>query len=690
MAREPAILVLAPMPAAPASAGNRRRLVATCEALARGGFAVDLAYLAHEDQVYRRFGQHPPTDFLAMGAAFRNVFLIEPRGVIPLKTRAPCFGIDDWCPAEVGDFVTWYFSQFPETRAALVNYVFLSAALERVPPGVLRLIDTHDRFADRQTQYRPFRAEPNFFYTDAAGEAAGLARADVVLAIQAAEARHFAGIAPARVLLLPPLFPPQRPFAVPERVARIGFLGHGNDPNLFSIGRFARAWADDWTPERPELVVAGEICRSLSGIEGPGVRLLGYLDRLADFYAEADLVVAPMLMGSGLKMKVGEALSYGRPVIGTEIGLEGFEPEDPAHRCRDADAVKAAVLAVSGDRAALERLTAASEGLFVRYTRVAEAAERELIGVLRAHEEGRFTPSPRVRGEGRDDHGTRVYPSSAPGNPSRASPTWGVVATSGSGGEGAVQDESLMEAPPHHRLPARFGDDGVAEALSPHAGRGDVLSASASLERIVAAGGGLAITAERSTRSLPADDPELGILVVTERRPGDGSAASYALERRRWFARVSDTEGPVPHLGALDVALSPEWVRTRALPPAARTALALAFAHMAADWEAAGRIVGRAGERIEIATLLPGVLASGPHPTAAFLIGEGSAIELRLERVTPLQIRPSGAYLDRTGRLPAPVPVSLSFRDGRELPADAARLLLLTDDGIGRISLEAS
>ncbi|WP_342153018.1 glycosyltransferase [Methylorubrum sp. SB2] len=663
MAREPAILVLAPMPAAPASAGNRRRLVATCEALARGGFAVDLAYLAHEDQVYRRFGQHPPTDFSAMGEAFRNVFLIEPRGVVPLKTRAPCFGIDEWCPPEAGEFVAWYFSQYPETRAALVNYVFLSAALERVPLGVLKLIDTHDRFADRQTQYRPFRAEPNFFYTDAAGEAAGLARADVVLAIQAAEARHFADIAFARVLLLPPLFPAQRPFAVPERVARIGFLGHGNDPNLFSIGRFARAWGADWTPDRPELVIAGEICRSLAGVERPGVRLLGYLDRLADFYAQADLVVAPMLMGSGLKMKVGEALAYGRPVIGTEIGLEGFEPDHPAHRCPDTEAVKAAVLAVVGDRAALAELTAASARLFARYATVAEAAEAELIGLLRFHEEGRFIPSPRTR---------ETASSFAREDGSGASPP--PCGEEGGGGGGAEGTAAVSSCPTPTPTPPRKG-----EGTRAHANSG---------EPIVLTGGGLAITAEHSPRSLPTTDPDLGILVATERRPGDGSAAAYAPERQRWFARVSDADGPVPRLGPLDVALSPEWVRTRALPPAARTALALAFADMAADWEAVGRVVGRAGDRIELATLLPGVLASGAHPTAAFLIGEGAATELRLERVTPLQLRPVGRYADRTGRLPAPVPVSLSLR-GTATPA-AKRILLLTDDGIGRIALEAS
>ena len=45
---------------------------------------------------------------------------------------------------------------------------------------------------------------------------------------------------------------------------------------------------------------------------------------------------------------------------------------------------------------------------------------------------------------------------------------------------------------------------------------------------------------------------------------------------------------------------------------------------------------------------------------------------------------------DRTGRLPAPIPVSLSLRGEAEPPATARCLLLLTDDGIGRITLEVS
>ncbi|WP_264050120.1 glycosyltransferase [Methylobacterium flocculans] len=392
----PAILVVAPMPAFPTSAGNRRRLLATCAALQRGGFAVDLATYAHEDQIYRRHGQHPPVDEAAAAALFRHTFRIEPPAAIPLTTPARCFGIDDWCPDAVGDFVAWYGRAYPETRAILVNYVFLSRALDAAPPGTLKLIDTHDRFADRQHQYRPFRAAPNFFYTDRAGEAAGLARADIVLAIQSEEAAYFRGLTDRRVHLLPPRFPAHRPFAAPARLARIGFIGHGNDPNRVSITRFAAAWAEDWTPDRPELVIAGELCASLGNAAGPGVRLAGYLPRLEDFYDGVDLVVAPMLMGSGLKMKVAEALSFGKPVVGTALGFEGFDPVVPAHRAATVTQVKAQVLALAADPEALARLTRACADLFSAYDARAEAADADLLALIRARTGDPASADPRA------------------------------------------------------------------------------------------------------------------------------------------------------------------------------------------------------------------------------------------------------------------------------------------------------
>lgn len=391
---KPTVLVVTPMPAAPVSAGNRRRLVATCEALWRGGFAIDLAYLQHEDQIYRRFGQHPPADAAVMAAAFDRVFYIPAATPIPLKTWAGGFGIDAWCPSELIEFVAWYFDRNPDTCAIIVNYVFLSRCLEAAPNGVLRVIDTHDRFADRHQQYRPFRAEPNFFYTDRASEAAGLSRADMILAIQSAEASYFRNVVDRRVYLLPPYFAQHAKFHAPSRLTRFGFIGHGNDPNLFSISKFAHGWAASWNPDLPVLVIAGEICGSLQGQDLPGVHLAGYVEAVEAFYENVDAVIAPMLMGSGLKMKVAEALSFGRPVIGTHIAFEGFETDHPAHQLSGVADTVAAVLRLHKDPHALAALTAACADLLSRYNAKAVTCEAEWLDAIPRRTRQRASPRP--------------------------------------------------------------------------------------------------------------------------------------------------------------------------------------------------------------------------------------------------------------------------------------------------------
>ncbi|MCJ2034089.1 glycosyltransferase [Methylobacterium sp. J-068] len=633
----PAILVVAPMPPFPTSAGNRRRLLTTCAALQGGGFDVDLATYAHEDQVYRRFGQHPPTDEAAAAALFRHTFRIEPAGTIPLTTRARCFGIDDWCPGEVDAFVDWYGRTYPDTRAILMNYVFLSRALEAAPPGFLKLIDTHDRFADRQHQYRPFRAEPNFFYTDRAGEAAGLARADIALAIQSEEAAYFRTITARRVHLLPPRFPARRPFTAPARLARIGFIGHGNDPNLFSIRRFAAAWAEDWAPGRPELVIAGEIGTSLGQASGPGLRLMGYVPELDAFYDAVDLVVAPMLMGSGLKMKVAEALSFGKPVIGTALGFEGFQPVIPEHRGRTSAEVKEQVLALTSDADGLARLSRACADLFAGYNARAEAAETDLLALLRSHP---TDPAPGL-------HGSPL-------------PDGEVCGLSGQ------------------------------EVLASSAGR--LPDTEVTPDTLVLAGGTL--TRETSLRSNLTDDPDLGRLVATERDAPPG-AGPYSPLRRRWFAKVQKAQhGKVGRAGAtpdhglagLRLALSPEWVRDPRLPDAFRAELATHLAALRPDWEAEARLVGLTGSGAILALSLPRHLATGPHPNAAFLVSPTSRA-LTLERVTPLTAAPALAYATARADLP-PAPACLTFA-GVSAPPGPATILFLHDDLVGRIRIAA-
>lgn len=378
------VLVVAPMPPFPTSAGNRRRLLATCNFLKRSGYELDFAYVAHEDQIYRRFAQHPPTDLALCAGYFRQTFLVEIGQPIRLKTGARGFGLDDWNPPELDLFVSDYFARTPDAGAILVNYVFLSHCLTFAPDRALKLIDTHDRFGGRKDQYLPFRSEANFFHLDESEEALGLGRADVVIAIQPVEQSYFSGLIGRPASLLLPEIETRRPFRAPERLRAIGFMGHGNDANLVSIGSFIGCWGRRWFEGTPKLLIAGEICGALPEDLGPGVRKLGYVERIEDFFDAIDLVVAPILMGTGLKLKVIEAMAHGAPVIGTATAFEGMATDLPEHGLADVEAIVDRVFALQSDRAALARLTRGCSKVYADYESEARQAGKRLRSELDA------------------------------------------------------------------------------------------------------------------------------------------------------------------------------------------------------------------------------------------------------------------------------------------------------------------
>lgn len=57
------------------------------------------------------------------------------------------------------------------------------------------------------------------------------------------------------------------------------------------------------------------------------VVVTGYVDSLAPFYEQADVFVAPLIAGAGLKFKVPQAMMHGLPVVATRLAAEGIADE---------------------------------------------------------------------------------------------------------------------------------------------------------------------------------------------------------------------------------------------------------------------------------------------------------------------------------------------------------------------------
>jgi glycosyltransferase involved in cell wall biosynthesis len=55
------------------------------------------------------------------------------------------------------------------------------------------------------------------------------------------------------------------------------------------------------------------------------VQVVGAVGELADWYHNAQFVIAPIFDGSGMKTKVAEALMYGKKIVGTPEAFSGYE-----------------------------------------------------------------------------------------------------------------------------------------------------------------------------------------------------------------------------------------------------------------------------------------------------------------------------------------------------------------------------
>ncbi|AWI77032.1 hypothetical protein CEW83_18830 [Parazoarcus communis] len=139
----------------------------------------------------------------------------------------------------------------------------------------------------------------------------------------------------AEIAVVPNSFPfkPALPPSPESGVARIMFLGAlSYPPNEDAILHFC----DSIYPlirrelgDRVSLTIVGR--RPRPCVQELGGRnaiiVTGGVDSVEPYYAEADLVIAPIRFGGGTRIKILEALSYGRAVVSTTIGAEGLDLE---------------------------------------------------------------------------------------------------------------------------------------------------------------------------------------------------------------------------------------------------------------------------------------------------------------------------------------------------------------------------
>jgi polysaccharide biosynthesis protein PslH len=319
--------MISPVPTHPTDAGNRARVLSLSNILREIGHDV---YFMHVEQ---EWGDAPAMRanwgdrYIPVEYAWRqHVARIVARRIAwsVWRDRAYVVGLDEWYEPVI-DTAIDALDRRVGFDAVIAEYVFMSRALLRFRNDVLKVIDTHDVFANRHRQYLRNNQSPVWFSCTPRDETKGLNRAHTVLAIQADEAAHFRARIARPVVTVGHAAVLQAMPATGVVAGRILSVGSVNAINIASLQWFVAEVLPQIRAQQPaaELAVAGMVCRRLP--EAPGVRLLGTMDDLAPAYASAEVVVNPIQFGTGLKVKTLEALGYGRALVTTPCGAAGLE-----------------------------------------------------------------------------------------------------------------------------------------------------------------------------------------------------------------------------------------------------------------------------------------------------------------------------------------------------------------------------
>lgn len=217
-----------------------------------------------------------------------------------------------------------------EFDSVIVEYAFHSKALISFPNNVLKVIDSHDCFADRHRLFAQTKdAEGYWVSFSKSVENRAFQRADVVLGIQDEETEAFA-----RRL--------EGSSTKVETVSHIAgldgivddyvsedfvFLGSENDANVESIGWFISDVFPLVVKARPQsrLIVAGGVCRRVSS--APNIIKLGRVERVLDAFRLAPVSINPMRVGTGINIKLLDAMAAGVATVTTRTGSRGLSEE---------------------------------------------------------------------------------------------------------------------------------------------------------------------------------------------------------------------------------------------------------------------------------------------------------------------------------------------------------------------------
>jgi glycosyltransferase involved in cell wall biosynthesis len=138
--------------------------------------------------------------------------------------------------------------------------------------------------------------------------------------------------------------------------------------------------------------------REIRSLAGPDIAILGAVPDAEELMRRSAVVLAPVRIGGGMRMKVLHAMALAKPVVTTTRGTEGLNArgrEPPLAVADDAEGIARATARLLADPVAGERLGAAARDYVSQHHTPSAYADRFEAVVARAA--ARRSPAPADR-----------------------------------------------------------------------------------------------------------------------------------------------------------------------------------------------------------------------------------------------------------------------------------------------------
>jgi glycosyltransferase involved in cell wall biosynthesis len=200
----------------------------------------------------------------------------------------------------------------------IISYAYWADLVKGNPflKGAKTIIDTHDLLSAQH------RNDTGIALGKALqDELDRLALFDQIWAISIEEQYFFSQFLNRRVELVPMVF--KRPLLknAVEKNFDLIYVASENENNIKSITWFFNEVYPKLT-DKIRICIVGKIAEFVN--DCPGLVKIPFTPDLDQYYAQSKIAICPMLGGTGLKIKVVEALSYGLPVVCTSRGVDGM------------------------------------------------------------------------------------------------------------------------------------------------------------------------------------------------------------------------------------------------------------------------------------------------------------------------------------------------------------------------------